>query len=74
MAEKKKKKRENGASKVNTVKAQLKPERKKLRKKLLKAAQREESHKGVTEVSVHRAAKMQRQKSSDLLIYCLFYP
>lgn len=52
MAEKKKRKKENGASKVNTVKAQLKPERKKLKKKLLKSAQREESLRGVTEVSV----------------------
>lgn len=53
MANKKKRKKENGASKVNTVKAQLKPERKKMRKKLLKSAQREESLKGVTEVSVY---------------------
>ncbi|XP_038582608.1 ribosomal oxygenase 1 [Micropterus salmoides] len=49
VANKKKRKKENGASKVNTVKAQLKPERKKMRKKLLKSAQREESLKGVTE-------------------------
>ncbi|XP_044025410.1 ribosomal oxygenase 1 [Siniperca chuatsi] len=49
VADKKKKKKENGANKVNTVKAQLKPERKKMRKKLLKSAQREASLKGVTE-------------------------
>ncbi|KAG8011429.1 Ribosomal oxygenase 1 [Nibea albiflora] len=47
---KKKRKKENGVSKVNTVKAQLKPERKKMRKKLLKSAQREASLKGTTEV------------------------
>ncbi|TKS75499.1 Ribosomal oxygenase 1 [Collichthys lucidus] len=40
---KKRKRKENGVSKVNTVKAQLKPERKKMRKKLLKSAQREEA-------------------------------
>lgn len=47
---KKKRKRENGASKVNTVKARLKPEKKKMKKKLLKSAQREESMRGVTEM------------------------
>ncbi|XP_059212427.1 ribosomal oxygenase 1 [Centropristis striata] len=49
VAEKKKRKRENGTNKVNTFKAQLKPERKKMRKKLQKAAQREESLKGTAE-------------------------
>ncbi|XP_054474739.1 ribosomal oxygenase 1 [Anoplopoma fimbria] len=49
VADKKKRKKENGANKVPTVKAQLKPERKKRRKKLLKSPQREESLKGVTE-------------------------
>lgn len=52
MANKKKKKKENGAGKVNTVKAQLKPERKNMRKKPRKSAQREESLKGTTGVSV----------------------
>ncbi|XP_035534630.1 ribosomal oxygenase 1 [Morone saxatilis] len=47
---KKKKKKENGANKVNTVKAQLKPERKKMKKKLLKSAQREESPTEMTEM------------------------
>lgn len=46
---KKRKRKENGVSKVNTVKAQLKPERKKMRKK---SAQREESLKGAAEVSL----------------------
>uniref|UniRef100_UPI0037E8B871 ribosomal oxygenase 1 n=1 Tax=Semicossyphus pulcher TaxID=241346 RepID=UPI0037E8B871 len=41
VAEKKKKKKENGVSKIN--KAQIKPEGKKVKKKLMKAAQREES-------------------------------
>lgn len=50
MAEKKKKKKENGASKTNTVKAQLKPERKKIRKKPLRSAQREENLKEITDV------------------------
>ncbi|XP_049445901.1 ribosomal oxygenase 1 [Epinephelus fuscoguttatus] len=49
VADKKKRKKENGANKVNTGKAQLKPDRKKMRKKLMKAAQREESPKGLTE-------------------------
>ncbi|XP_034756937.1 ribosomal oxygenase 1 isoform X1 [Etheostoma cragini] len=49
VADKKKRKKENGANKVNTVKAQLKPERKKVRKKLLKTAKKEESLKGMTE-------------------------
>lgn len=48
VANKKKRKKENGTIKVNTVKAQLKPERKKMRKKL-KSAQREENLKGLTE-------------------------
>ncbi|TNN44569.1 Bifunctional lysine-specific demethylase and histidyl-hydroxylase NO66 [Liparis tanakae] len=43
VADKKKRKKENGANKVHTVKDQLKPERKKKRKKLLKSPQREES-------------------------------
>ncbi|XP_068564304.1 ribosomal oxygenase 1 [Cebidichthys violaceus] len=47
VADKKKRKKENGANKVHTVKAQLKPERKKMRKKLLKSPQREESLKGI---------------------------
>ncbi|XP_070705504.1 ribosomal oxygenase 1 [Pempheris klunzingeri] len=47
---KKKKKKENGANKVSTVKAQLKSDRKKMRKKFLKSAQREDSRRGVTEV------------------------
>nr|XP_046229287.1 ribosomal oxygenase 1 [Scatophagus argus] len=46
VADKKKKKKENGASKVNTVKAQLKTERKKTRKRLIKTAHREENLKG----------------------------
>ncbi|XP_037607325.1 ribosomal oxygenase 1 [Sebastes umbrosus] len=51
VAEKKKKRtKENGVSKVNTVKAQLKPQRKNMRKKLQKSAQREENMKGIKEV------------------------
>ncbi|XP_040920422.1 ribosomal oxygenase 1 isoform X2 [Toxotes jaculatrix] len=51
VATKKKKKKENGvaAKEVNTLKAQMKSERKKVRKKLPKAAQREASLKGNTE-------------------------
>ncbi|XP_039981107.1 ribosomal oxygenase 1 isoform X2 [Xiphias gladius] len=47
-AAKKKKKKENGVAvrKVNTLKAQTRPEKRKPRKKLLKSAQREESLKG----------------------------
>uniref|UniRef100_A0AAQ4R4P6 Bifunctional lysine-specific demethylase and histidyl-hydroxylase n=1 Tax=Gasterosteus aculeatus aculeatus TaxID=481459 RepID=A0AAQ4R4P6_GASAC len=48
VADKKKRKKENGANKVHTIKAQLKPERKKKRKKLLMSPQREESLKGFT--------------------------
>ncbi|XP_075939847.1 ribosomal oxygenase 1 [Anarhichas minor] len=47
VADKKKRKKENGANKVHTVKAQLKPERKKMRKMVLKSPQREESLKGI---------------------------
>ncbi|XP_022622450.1 ribosomal oxygenase 1 isoform X1 [Seriola dumerili] len=50
VAAKKKKKKENGVAvnKVNTLKAQIKSDKKK-RKKLVKSAQREESLKGTTE-------------------------
>ncbi|XP_076612681.1 ribosomal oxygenase 1 [Chaetodon auriga] len=52
VAEKKRKKRENGGSKVNTGKAQLKPERKKVRRKPrpLRSAQREEGPKGTAQM------------------------
>ncbi|XP_071323854.1 ribosomal oxygenase 1 [Trachinotus anak] len=51
VAAKKKKKKENGVAvnKVNTLKAQTKSEKKKMRKKPLKSVPREESLKGTTE-------------------------
>ena len=52
MANKKKRKKENGPSKISPIKAQIKPERKPERKKMRKkSAQREESLKEITEVS-----------------------
>ncbi len=67
VAEKKKKKKENGTNKVSTVKAQLKPERKKMRKKLRKSALREESLKGINEVSVNRLQKFKDRCYAMLL-------
>lgn len=54
MAAKKKKKKENGiaVSKTITVKAQIKTEKKKIRKKVPKCAKKEESLKRMTDVSV----------------------
>ncbi|XP_042246601.1 ribosomal oxygenase 1 [Thunnus thynnus] len=51
VAAKKKKKKENGvaATKVNTVKSQMKADRKKMKKKALKCVKKEESLKRVTE-------------------------
>ncbi|KAM3602300.1 uncharacterized protein V6R79_001594 [Siganus canaliculatus] len=43
VADKKKRKRENGTSKVSMVKTQLKPAKKKMKKKLLKSAQSEDT-------------------------------
>ncbi|XP_019118822.2 ribosomal oxygenase 1 [Larimichthys crocea] len=61
---KKRKRKENGVSKVNTVKAQLKPERKKMRKK---SAQREESLKGAAEMQVEECVNGDSEDLDALL-------